>query len=252
MSSFSVCTVKQLLGCFLHCDFPWFDIRCLTWFSCWCHKQICRSCSSPWRWCLRNLSSCRLLSWSISRRLSIFKQLLWAPWISSAFAFGPSLLNSSMNWVRSWLLFRRASDFSKSSARAEFHQEKPPECFVILVPYFKYYSSMLQTSICVHEHNVISCIAWVLTLEDKYIQRYFNLDSSYVTLQRYNGVYTNINIYRDMYNGVLRDVKTKTRSVAVFSKLSSFWWFPNLWVSWSGILYPTSRVSTLCSFSPLM
>lgn len=103
----------------------WFSLLlCLTLFSCWCHKKICRTCSSPWRWCLRNLSSCRRLSCSSSRRLSIFKQLLWAPWISSGFAFGPSHLNPSINSVSSWLLFRSVSDFSKSSVRKEFHKEK--------------------------------------------------------------------------------------------------------------------------------
>lgn len=91
-----------------------------TWFSCWCHWQIWRTCFSPWSWCLRYLSSCLLLSCNSSRRLSIFKQLLWAPWINSGFIFGPSDLNSSMNPVSSWLLFKRARDFSKSSVRIGF------------------------------------------------------------------------------------------------------------------------------------
>lgn len=121
------------------------NIICLTWFSCWCHKQICRTCSSPWRWCLRNLSSCRLLSCSISRRLSIFKQLLWAPWISSGFALGPSHLKSSMNSVSSWLLFKSASDFSKSSVRIECDRKKK-KLFVILVACFKYYSSIFKST----------------------------------------------------------------------------------------------------------
>lgn len=174
------------------------DTVSLTWFSCWCHKQICRTCSSPWRWCLRNLSSCRRLSCSISRRLSIFKQLLWAPWISSGFAFGPSHLNSSMNWVRSWLLFKRASDFSKSSVRTEFHQEKTPKCSVIPIAYFKYYPSIFPT-IYLHtqaQHIFMHCRDINAYFRRCiYILRYFNLDSSYVNLQRYSGVYTNIYIH---------------------------------------------------------
>lgn len=220
------------------------DIIYVTWFSCWCHKQICRTCSSPWRWCLRNLSSCRLLSCSISRRLSIFKQLLWAPWISSGIAFGPSHLNSSMNWVRSWLLFKRANDFSKSSVMTEFHQEKALSALwsqYHIQILLKYLSNYL---ICIHEHNVFSCIAWtwMLTLEDNIYIRYFNLDSSYVNLQRYNGVYTNKYTHTHTHNGVLRDIKTKPRSAIVFSKLISFWRFPNPWVSWSGIFCLASCV----------
>lgn len=145
--SVTVSTVKQLLDYFFLFFFTVtsLSIICLTWFSCWCHKQICRTCSSPWRRCLRNLSSCRLLSCSISRRLPIFKQLLWAPWISSGFAFGPSHLNSSMNSVSSWLLFKSASDFSKSSVRIEFYRKKnnvfcnSSSIFQILLEYFSNY-----------------------------------------------------------------------------------------------------------------
>lgn len=60
----------------------------------------------------------------------------------------------------------------------------------------------------------------MLTLEDNIYIRYFNLDSSYVNLQRYNGVYTNK--YTHTHNGVLRDIKTKPRGAIFFSKLVSF------------------------------
>lgn len=87
----------------------------VTWLSCWSHWHICRTWLSSCCCCFRYLSSCRLLSWRSSRRLSIFRQLFWAPWIISALTLGPSLLIFSMKSVSSWLLFKRARDRSKSS-----------------------------------------------------------------------------------------------------------------------------------------
>lgn len=87
----------------------------VTWLSCWSHWHICRTWLNSCCCCFRYLSSCRLLSWRSSRRLSIFRQLFWAPWIISAFTLGPSHLIFSMKSVSCWLLFKRARDRSKSS-----------------------------------------------------------------------------------------------------------------------------------------
>lgn len=89
----------------------------ITWFSCWSHWHICRTWLNSCRCCFKYLSSCRLLSCRSSRRLSIFRQLLWAPWINSGLTLGPSHLNVSMKSVSCWLLFKSARDRSKSSRR---------------------------------------------------------------------------------------------------------------------------------------